>query len=157
MNQAPQQPLTSQVPSAVLDTNVVLDWLVFHDPRCAALMRAIAAGELRWVATEAMREELAHVLHGGTLDRWAPDVAAVHAAWDRHCDTRPEPPAAPLAGWPRCRDRDDQKFIDLALAGPARWLFSRDRAVLRLARRLGAAGVEVTTPEHFAPSVPAAA
>ena len=40
----------------------------------------------------------------------------------------------------RCTDRDDQKFIDLALHSRACWLLSHDKAVLRLpkqARRLG--------------------
>jgi predicted nucleic acid-binding protein len=47
----------------------------------------------------------------------------------------------------RCTDTDDQKFIDLALAHGARWLLSRDRAVLKLGRRTRVLGLEVLTPE----------
>ena len=36
--------------SAVLDTNVALDWLVFRSPGVANLAAAIEANELRWSA-----------------------------------------------------------------------------------------------------------
>jgi predicted nucleic acid-binding protein len=36
---------------------------------------------------------------------------------------------------PDCRDPDDQKFLDLALACGARALLTRDRALLELGRR----------------------
>jgi hypothetical protein len=39
----------------------------------------------------------------------------------------------------------------------ARWLLSRDRAVLKLARRLRAYGVEVLTPERWNQAVEAEA
>jgi len=50
----------------------------------------------------------------------------------------------------RCSDGDDQKFIDLAVASGAIWLISRDRAVLRLARRASAFGLAIVTPERWA-------
>ena len=68
-------------PTVILDTNVVLDWLVFRNPMCAALAAAVVAGELRWVATPAMRDELAHVLARGHLDAWAPDLTSLWAHW----------------------------------------------------------------------------
>ena len=41
-------------------------------------------------------------------------------------------PALPLL--PKCRDPDDQMFLELALAGHADMLISRDNQVLKLAR-----------------------
>jgi predicted nucleic acid-binding protein len=49
----------------------------------------------------------------------------------------------------RCTDPDDQMFVDLAHAAGARWLVSRDRAVLRLARRAAAFGIAITAPEGW--------
>ena len=49
----------------------------------------------------------------------------------------------------RCTDADDQKFIDLALGYGARWLLSRDRAVLKLARRAQPLGLAVMTPDAW--------
>jgi predicted nucleic acid-binding protein len=39
------------------------------------------------------------------------------------------------ADLPRCRDADDQKFLELAAALPAEALVSKDRALLDLRRR----------------------
>ena len=46
----------------VLDTNIVLDLMLFGDPATPPLKAALAAGELLWIATPPMREELARVL-----------------------------------------------------------------------------------------------
>ncbi len=40
-------------------------------------------------------------------------------------------------------------FLDLAHAAGARWLLSRDRAVLRLARRAAALGLVIAKPEDW--------
>jgi predicted nucleic acid-binding protein len=136
-------------PIVVLDTNVVLDWLVFRNPECTALAAAVVAGDLRWVATRAMRDELAHVLARGHLDAWEPDLASLWALWDRHCSEVPTPAPTGPSDRLRCSDPDDQKFIDLAVARKACWLLSRDRAVLKLARRLRERGVETLPPERW--------
>ncbi len=52
---------------------------------------------------------------------------------------------------PRCRDRDDQIFLELAHAGGAITLYSRDRELLKLSRRTQrVAGFAVVRPEDFA-------
>ena len=129
--------------AVVLDTNVVFDWLLFAHPDGQALDAALVRGELRWIATAVMRDEFTHVLSRGALDRWQPDLAALQARWDRHCTELPTPPAASRY---RCTDPDDQKFIDLAADNSTCLLLSRDRAVLKLARRLRQVGVDVMTP-----------
>jgi predicted nucleic acid-binding protein len=133
-------------PIVVLDSNVVLDWLVFRNPAAGPIEAALAEGRVRWLATPAMRNELAHVLQRGLGPRWPVDDSW-QAAWERYA----EPAAAPTvaATVPHCTDPDDQKFIDLAVGVSARWLLTRDRAVLKLARRLRAFGVEVLTPERW--------
>jgi predicted nucleic acid-binding protein len=139
-------------PLVVLDTNVVLDCFVFRDPACDALRTAMADGQIRWIATAAMRDELAHVLARGGLDRWQPDLLALWAHWDALCTTVNAPTPAGPAGALRCTDPDDQKFIDLAAAARPRWLLSHDRAVLKLARALRALGTAVVTPSVWAAS-----
>lgn len=140
------------VPCAVIDTQSVLDWHFFGNPVCAAWAGGLTAGGWRWIATAAMREELAHVLDRGIPGPWAPSPAAVLAAFDRWAEIRPAP-TPPLGGWLRCRDRDDQKFIDLALLGGATWLVSRDKAVLKLARRCRERSrLLVLPPEQWRPA-----
>ena len=142
----PARPAASDTATVILDSNVVLDWLLFRDPECAALGSALTERRLRWIATRPMREELAHVLARGHLDAWTPDAATLFAQWERYCEERPVPAAVAPAGRLRCSDPDDQKFIDLAVAARADWLLTRDRAVLKLARRLREHGVRVSTP-----------
>ena len=136
-------------PIVVLDTNVVLDWLLFRNPACAALDVSITTGQSLWVATAAMRDELVHVLARGSLDAWNADLPGLWAIWDRHCVPWPTPPGVAAARL-HCTDPDDQKFIDLAVACGARWLLSRDRAVLKLARGLREVGVEAAQPDAWA-------
>lgn len=132
--------------TVVLDTNILLDWLVFRDPCVAALAAGIESGQVVWRATPAMRLEFDRVLPRDALVRWCPDAAAATAAWDRwaRIDVA-EPPAGPL----RCTDPDDQVFIDLALHRRCSWLVTRDRALLRLARSAALWGVAVLTPDAW--------
>jgi predicted nucleic acid-binding protein len=135
---------TASLPLLVLDTNVVLDWLYFADPGCESLVLAIRSREVRWIATPAMRGEIEHVLGRGIRARRPVDATAILEAWDRWASmtaTPGGPPAATL----RCTDPDDQKFIDLALQAGASALLTRDRAVLKLARRARAHGLRITT------------
>jgi len=147
---APLAGAASGPPAVVLDTNAVLDWLVFRHPCCAGWSACFAAGRARWIASAAMRVELAHVLARPALAAWRPEPAAVWAAWDRLAEMLDVAPPAGPAGRLRCTDPDDQKFIDLALARGARWLVSRDRAVLKLARRTRPLGLDVLTPQAWA-------
>ena len=140
---------TQDLPRLVLDTNVVLDWLVFRDAACNALASALRNARVRWIVTAAMREELEQVLARGALEAWKPDLPVLRAHWDRWSTTVPAQPEAP-AGSPRCSDPDDQKFIALALHCGAGALLSRDRAVLRCARRARPFGLEILTPMAWA-------
>ncbi len=132
----------------VLDTNSVLDWLVFRNPAMQPLAQAVTAGQVRWLACASMRRELAHMLGHASLARWQPDGPAALALFDQWACLLAEPlPPAPARL--RCSDPDDQIFIDLALAQQARWLVTRDRALLKLARRAQAHGLSVLPPTDW--------
>ena len=137
-------------PAVVVDTNVALDWLVFGNPGVAPLFAQITSGRLQWWGCARMRDELAHVLSRGLGGRLgAEEPSAVVATWERHAQLRPAPvPGA--AQRLHCTDPDDQVFIDAAVVWQARWLVTRDRALLKLAKRARRWGVEVLTPERCA-------
>ena len=126
----------------VIDTNIALDLFVFRDPVTEALRQAIETRRHRWLATVAMREELARVLGYPQILRrlQAQGLLAgqVLGAFDQHASLRPEAAKAAYT----CKDPDDQRFIDLAVAHRA-LLLSKDAAVLCMARRLARLGVEV--------------
>ena len=138
------------MPIAILDTNVVLDWFVFREPGCAPLAAAIEEGRLRWLASRWMRGELEHVVGRGLGERWLVDWPELADRWDRWAVDTPQPEAMAAATRLHCSDPLDQPFIDLALSVGARWLVSRDRALLKLARRASSRGLAVLTPEGWA-------
>ncbi len=130
----------------VLDTNVWLDWLVFADARAVALAHAFAAGRLDLLATDAMAQEFDQVIARPAF-KLPPDrleqLPLRFRALVKLCGPAPD------CRLP-CTDRDDQQFIDLAVAHRVDWLLSRDRALLRL-RRLGwqRFGLRIGTPEQW--------
>jgi predicted nucleic acid-binding protein len=127
----------------ILDTHVALDWLLFDDPRTRFLAPALAAGAAQWLATPSMRREFELVLARNVFDRFSPDRARIADAWHRQARIVEEP--AP-SRW-RCRDPDDQVFLDLAVAHGASTLFTRDKALRVLAPKLRGCGVAVLPPE----------
>lgn len=124
----------------VIDNNVVLDLLVFADPATSLLKEQLAAGQWRWIATRSMRDELAAVLQYPHLQRVMAgrgvDPAQVLAAVEAGAQWLEPAPKASVT----CKDKDDQKFIDLAVQHGA-MLLSKDKAVLCMRKRLLALGV----------------
>jgi putative PIN family toxin of toxin-antitoxin system len=129
----------------VLDTNVVLDAFVFDDAATRPLLPALQAGQARWLATAAMRDELQRVLDYPKIRPRLADrglaVADVLAHFDRHATLVAVPAKAPVT----CGDPDDQKFIDLAVATSA-LLLSKDGEVLAMRKRLARLDVTARAP-----------
>lgn len=129
----------------VLDTNVLLDWLVFDDPAARALGLAVERGHVDWLQCPGTNTEFVHMVRHASVARWQPDVDRCLAALAQFGRTV-ETPARGHRVALRCSDADDQVFVELALAHQARWLVSRDRAVLKLARRARPLGLRIVTP-----------
>jgi predicted nucleic acid-binding protein len=129
--------------SVVLDTNIALDLLVFDDPSARPLQAQLERGLLRWIATQAMRDELERVLSyeniAARLQARGLPARSVLDRFDRHAALVAAPEKAKLT----CSDPDDQKFVDLAVAQCCT-LLSKDAAVLALAKRLAALQVSAT-------------
>jgi putative PIN family toxin of toxin-antitoxin system len=130
------------LPCVVLDTNIVLDLLIFKDPRCAALKQALDSKAFTWIATQVMRDELERVL---TYTHLQPRMAfyqvtaeQVLTQFDSGADLKEVAARCMFV----CTDIDDQKFIDLAAQHRAT-LVSKDKAVLRLRKRLATLGTVV--------------
>ena len=119
----------------VLDTNVWLDLLVFEDPGVAPLRAALEARSVEAVIDADCEAELVRVLgyrfYGEHLPAEKQQAALEEC---RRIATRVERAEcnAPL---PACRDPDDQKFLELALAARADTLVTKDDALLRLSDR----------------------
>jgi len=132
----------------VIDTNVCLDLFVFNDPRWARLLAAIESGEVAAVTRADCRDEYLAVLHYPHLpldDSTRPIAAGRFDALIRVV----APPQKSLQ-LPVCSDRDDQKFLELARDVGADTLITKDKALLKLARRLSKANMfKVMLPEAW--------
>ena len=135
----------------VLDTNIVLDLWVFDEPKATDLRHSVETGNTTWIATAAMREELARVLAYPQivkrLTARALPADTVLGHFDRWAQLQPDAPKAPYA----CKDADDQKFIDLAVAHNAA-LHSKDAQVLCMKKRLERCGVALNPVDQRSPN-----
>ncbi|MFM7632268.1 MAG: putative toxin-antitoxin system toxin component, PIN family [Betaproteobacteria bacterium] len=133
----------------VLDTNVCLDLFVYRDQRWQRLLQSMESGEVTCLTREDCRTEWTLVLQ---YARFALDDQAKQRAlaeFDRlmlKIDTL----QLSEVTLPVCKDRDDQKFLELAATSGAHYLISKDKALLKLTRRTRKLGLfEITTPEQW--------
>ena len=142
------------IPRMVLDTNACLDLFVFRDPRVAALLAALQSGQFQAVTDDACRDEWLRVLQYPLLALDEAARAGAVAAFDAIVECVPvDESEAALSPLPRCRDPDDQKFLELARNAGASWLVSRDDELLRLGRRTRRDGLfEIIEPQAWPPA-----
>ena len=119
----------------VIDTNVLVSALIFKDSRHLPLRNAWQDRRITPLLSMATYRELKHVL-GYPMFRQEDDqitgaIALIgpYIEWVSIDSVR----AATL---PKCSDRDDQKFLQVALCGQADALLSYDRALLKMKRGL---------------------
>lgn len=140
----------------VLDTNVVLDWLVFEDASTVPLQRGIHE---RWISV---------VTHASALDEFRRVLGYAHFGLDVFRQEQilsayrasASEPALPEGfsrdalllpeGFPRCRDPDDQPFLALAYHARADGLVTKDKALLKLRRRARRFGLEILDVRQLA-------
>ncbi|OLL32767.1 putative toxin-antitoxin system toxin component, PIN family [Burkholderia sp. SRS-W-2-2016] len=138
----------------VLDSNVWIDILVFDDPHTRPIASALESGALSALIDARCLAELTYVLDYPQFAHRNVDKAAALAVVARLAQMVEAPPPAddsaharPL---PQCKDRDDQKFLELAHTAKADWLVSKDRAVLKLAKRIARDfGFQIAQPAPF--------
>ena len=127
----------------ILDTNILFElWLSGEEPsdNVKPLHAALHDNTLQWLATQAMRVELERVLaYPHIAARLAGSAERFLGRFDALARVLPAAARAPF----RCRDADDQKFVDLAAAHPGSQLISHDREVLALRSRMARVGVAV--------------
>jgi putative PIN family toxin of toxin-antitoxin system len=139
---------------AVLDSNVWIDILVFDDPITRPIRAALEAGTLEALIDARCLKELTYVLDYPQFVRFAMNKAQALETLARLSQlVEPEPLSEDAPPLPKCRDRDDQKFLELAHAIKADWLVSKDRALLKLAKRTARDfGFRIAQPAPFVTS-----
>ena len=138
-------------PRLVLDTNVILDLLVFQDPAAEVVWMALDAKLVDAVRTEESMLELIDVIQRPRFKLNEEQQQAILKRWESSTrlleNTTIEP--APFT----CRDQDDQVFLDMAYSLRPALLLSKDLRVLELQAIAKRHGVEITQDyervQHF--------
>ena len=116
----------------VLDTNVVLDLFHWANTDAVPIMAALEAGQIECFVDERTLDELRRVLTYPQLKMTPDMIAERYSRYRALVHLVPAGDAPPL---PRCKDRDDQKFLELAARCGADTLVSKDKALLKLRGR----------------------
>ena len=117
----------------VLDTNIVMDMLHFRDARTDWLESAIIRRQVLCFSDADCLGELARVAaypEFGLDSACQEKLLGTYLDFVSRCDAADDGTAA----LPRCRDADDQKFLELAARCKADLLITRDKQLLRLDR-----------------------
>ena len=138
-------------PRLVLDTNVILDLLVFKDPSAEPIRLLLDAKLVDAVRSEASMLELIDVIQRPSFKLSEEQQQAILKSWESSSrlleNTTIKP--APFT----CRDQDDQVFLDMAYSLRPALLLSKDLRVLELQAIAKRHGVEITQDyeriQHF--------
>ncbi len=134
----------SEPPRIVLDTNVALSALLFSEGRLGWLRLAWQSQRFRPLISRPVARELIRVLEYPKFSLDAGERESVLGEYLPWCEVVH---VGRVAGrLPRCRDPDDQMFLELAAAGRADFLVTGDSDLLGLA---GDFEVPIVTPERF--------
>jgi putative PIN family toxin of toxin-antitoxin system len=144
---APVAHLVQPALRVVFDTNLVVSLYIFADSRFSPLRRLIECRTWQALSNERCLGEFRRVL---AYPQFSLDPERQLQALTAYQATliNVAAPAEPVIELPRCKDRDDQKFLELARDGGADWLVTADKALLKLARRDRLRGLfRILTPE----------
>lgn len=138
----------SSPPRVVFDTNVLLSLFAFAGARFAALRDAIDAGRVVCVTRLDCFEEFRRIVASSVIELTDEARAEALARYEARAQSFDGPPRA--LALPRCRDPDDQKFLELARDAEAAWVITLDRALLGVAPQMQhAANVRVAVPRRL--------
>ncbi|WP_366773956.1 putative toxin-antitoxin system toxin component, PIN family [uncultured Oxalicibacterium sp.] len=138
----------------MIDTNVCLDLFVFRDPRWSLLLQGLQSGELDAITREDCRKEWQIVLGYSHLKLDTEQRAKIGEEFDAliRCHSLPASSEEALK-LPVCKDKDDQKFLEVARDHQAAVLITKDKALLKLAKRTRREGLfAILTPETWTAS-----
>jgi putative PIN family toxin of toxin-antitoxin system len=139
----------------VLDTNVVIDWLVFNDPYMAPLRDHATSGAIVLLTHELAAAEFARVLSYPELKLSEERQSNALLRYRAQTQMEVMPEGFARAQWqlpknfPSCRDRDDDLFLALAHHARATALVTRDKALLKMRKRMRKFEMSILDVQQF--------
>ena len=132
-------------PTVILDTNIVMDILVFEDSGVAPIVKAIAERKLIPLLHPETFAELVDVLGRSMFKLTAEAVESKALAWlaQTHLISGDLPTTT------YCKDPEDDKFFQFALLTHCPFLVTKDKLVLKARKRAKRDGIHVLTVADF--------
>jgi putative PIN family toxin of toxin-antitoxin system len=129
----------------VIDSNVVLNGFFFKDPPTVAVIERLLC-DYQWVCTEWMQREAQRVAKLPQMAKYASSetILALNQGFSNHAKLIEHSTVSPM----RCRDVDDQAFLDLAAHTQARLLLTLDRDLLKLRKRAATLELTIVQPNR---------
>ena len=127
----------------IFDTNLLLDFFVFQDPKTSVLWEAAKERKFRTATCDGALSELEDVLKRPQFKISPERLEAIKEEFLSVAEILP----ISIEAKARCKDPLDQKFIDLTLSCSPALLISKDKLVLRCARHLRPLGSNILPPE----------
>jgi putative PIN family toxin of toxin-antitoxin system len=130
-------------PALVIDSNVVLNWLFFKDAATVEVIERLLQSH-QWICTEWMQCEAQRVATLPQMTKYASTetIAALAKGFAKRATLIVHSTVSPM----RCRDADDQAFLDLAAHTHAPLLLTLDRDLLKLRKRAATFGLTIAQP-----------
>jgi uncharacterized protein len=144
----------------VLDTNVVIDWLVFDDPYLQPFRESALSGAIVVLTHELALAEFERVLGYPELKLSTERRADSLARYRALSRSLAMPEGFALGAWqlppgfPSCRDRDDDLFLALTHHSAAAALVTRDKALLKMRKRMGKRGMTIWDVQQLIEKTP---
>ncbi len=140
--------MSDQALRVVFDTNVLLSLFVFKDSRFAPLRGEVVTGRWQALTSPSCLAEYRRVLGYPLFDLSSEHQEAAYAAY-LELAQQVDGVSRPEITLPKCRDKDDQMFLELARDGQADWLVTADKALLKLRRGRRLDGLfRILTPDE---------
>jgi len=131
-------------PRVVFDTTVVVSTMLFPDGRLAWIRKAWSSGAAVPVVSRSTVQELIRVLAYPKFKLTAAEREELLGDYLPHAEVCDKQHAGVVL--PKCRDPNDQMFIELAAAADADALVTGDADLLAVAKRFT---IPVLTPEQW--------
>lgn len=140
-----QEPVTLHAPciAVVCDTNLILDWFYWKNPQETPLLYQLKDSQLVCVRCEQTLLELADVIRRPQFSLTLSQQEKILQQWGELSRPVSITRNSPIL----CRDPNDQKFLDLAFSAKARFLLTKDKDLLRCARKTKAMHLAIGRPE----------
>jgi putative PIN family toxin of toxin-antitoxin system len=129
-------------PRLVLDTNIILDLLVFKDPSAEPIQLLLDAKLVDAVRSEASMLELIDVIQRPAFKLSQEEQERILQIWESSARLMENAAIEPAPF--TCRDPDDQVFINMAYSLRPALLLSKDLRVLELQAIAKQHGVEIS-------------